>query len=73
MQTVDLVNTYYEFINQTTVSNIMLVGGRLGRIVRTLRVFKLMRHSNGFRVLVFTITNSLRELLLLVLSLITQD
>lgn len=66
MQTVDMLNYYEQFIEKSTLSNVLLVCGRLGRIVRALRVFKLMRHSDGFRVLSFTIANSLRELFLLV-------
>lgn len=66
MQTVDLVNYYNNFIGVGMLSNSLLVGGRLGRCVRALRILRLMRHSNGFRVLAYTITNSLRELLLLV-------
>ena len=45
--------------------------GRVGRIVRTLRIFRLMKHYGAFRILIYTISESLKELGLMVAFLVT--
>lgn len=41
------------------------------RIIRVLRIFKLMKHYTAFKILVYTIKVSMRELLLMVIFLFT--
>ncbi len=73
-QTIDIVTDFFDRDVRANINNAaqtVIVMGRIGRIVRTLRILRLMKHYGAFRILVYTMKESLKELLLMVVFLLT--
>ena len=75
-QSIDVISDYPRLkqlfhLSKLKGAEIIFTIGRVGRIVRTLRIFRLMKHYGAFRILLYTIKESVKELGLMVAFLIT--